>query len=514
TDNFNVQSASLWYGQGGTSIFTSYTMMANGNTYSGVIPGNVVGSQGIKYYITAADADGNNSVSGKYSLPVAISDPGIENGTAQPAGKEQSAYRLFSIPINANNKSPSNILNDDLGSYDKTKWRFFELKPDQPDDNPYKEYPNTSNMEPGNAFWLIVKDAGKKIDTGSGVTELINEEYKISLNAGWTLIGNPFNFDIPYDHISMENKAVLDIRSYTGDWNFYSGVLKPFEGYAVHADSATNLVIDPDLSNLAKTIQPKLVLQVDDVLWSINISARCEDATDKNNQILIHKNATQNWDEFDRAEPPVIGEYVSVYFDHPEWKKISSRYCIDARPGPFEGDMWELNVETNIKDEVFLKFEGIKDIPSQYEIRLIDEKLRIVQNLKTSDRYKFAASSVKQPKSLKILIGDQIFIANELNKLDLLPQSFVLEQNFPNPFNPVTTIRFGIPSEQKVTLKIYNVLGQEIKTLSNDVYLNAGYHTVIWDGKNSHNELVASGIYIYTLKTDNFDAVKKMILVR
>ena len=153
-------------------------------------------------------------------------------------------YSIIISPINANNKSPEAVLEDDLGTYDNTKWRFFELRADQQ----YYEYQNVNDIKPGEGFWLIVRDQGKVIDTGPGITNKTDEEYKINLHTGWNFIGNPFNFPIPYINLKMENNSSLDIRSFLGNWAFHTESLQPFSGYALWSETTTNLLINPDLS--------------------------------------------------------------------------------------------------------------------------------------------------------------------------------------------------------------------------------------------------------------------------
>jgi len=95
----------------------------------------------------------------------------------------------------------------------------------------------------------------------------------------------------------------------------------------------------------------------------------------------------------------------------------------------------------------------------------------------------------------------------------LLPESYDLSQNYPNPFNPETTIKYQLPEAGKVVLKIYNTLGQEIKTLVNEEK-QAGYHEVRWDGKDDNGVKVSSGVYIYRLQAGQFVSSKKMIFMR
>jgi chitodextrinase len=94
------------------------------------------------------------------------------------------------------------------------------------------------------------------------------------------------------------------------------------------------------------------------------------------------------------------------------------------------------------------------------------------------------------------------------------PKSFSLEQNYPNPFNPVTTIRFDLPQQSRVTLQVYNILGQEVVKLIDNELKEAGFYTIQWNGRNKAGVNVASGVYLYRLSADNFIKVRKMILLK
>lgn len=85
---------------------------------------------------------------------------------------------------------------------------------------------------------------------------------------------------------------------------------------------------------------------------------------------------------------------------------------------------------------------------------------------------------------------------------------FELDQNYPNPFNPTTTIRYKLPEKSFVTIKVYDVIGNQVVVLVNDEKV-AGIYEVDFDGKD-----LSSGIYFYTLKTDNFKETRKMILLK
>ena len=93
------------------------------------------------------------------------------------------------------------------------------------------------------------------------------------------------------------------------------------------------------------------------------------------------------------------------------------------------------------------------------------------------------------------------------------PGAFKLEQNYPNPFNAITIIKYEIPVRTKVQLKIFNILGQEVKTLVSKDYFS-GNHLVIWNGTNNNGIPVSSGIYVYRIQAGEFISVKKMVLIK
>ncbi|MBU0711173.1 T9SS type A sorting domain-containing protein [bacterium] len=96
----------------------------------------------------------------------------------------------------------------------------------------------------------------------------------------------------------------------------------------------------------------------------------------------------------------------------------------------------------------------------------------------------------------------------------MIPGDFHLYQNYPNPFNPQTTISYQLPVFSEVSLKVYDILGQEVRTLVNENN-SAGYHSVVWNGTDNSGRQVSSGVYFYYLKAgDEFSQTKKLLLIK
>jgi hypothetical protein len=97
-----------------------------------------------------------------------------------------------------------------------------------------------------------------------------------------------------------------------------------------------------------------------------------------------------------------------------------------------------------------------------------------------------------------------------------IPETFALQQNYPNPFNPTTDISYQIPmteSQPHTSLRIYNMLGQEVRTLVDEIK-QPGYYSVTWDGKDNKGNRTASGIYFYRIVAGPFESTRKMVLVK
>jgi len=94
-----------------------------------------------------------------------------------------------------------------------------------------------------------------------------------------------------------------------------------------------------------------------------------------------------------------------------------------------------------------------------------------------------------------------------------VPKRFSLHNNFPNPFNPVTTLRYDLPENSLVIITVYDMLGRQVKTLVNQAQ-DAGYRSVIWDSTNNYGKPISAGIYLYQIQAGEYISTKKMVLLK
>jgi hypothetical protein len=93
------------------------------------------------------------------------------------------------------------------------------------------------------------------------------------------------------------------------------------------------------------------------------------------------------------------------------------------------------------------------------------------------------------------------------------PKTFSLSQNFPNPFNPETKIRYELPENREIMVKVFDILGREVRTLVNG-RVDAGFHEVTWDATDNVGRRVSSGVYYYQIVAGDFREIKKMLLIK
>ena len=110
-------------------------------------------------------------------------------------------------------------------------------------------------------------------------------------------------------------------------------------------------------------------------------------------------------------------------------------------------------------------------------------------------------------------IIDFFEIGGGSNTNEIITVSTTLSNNYPNPFNPTTNIAYSIKDADIVTLEVYNIKGQLVKTLVNETK-ETGEYTATWNGTDNANKSVSSGVYFYKMKSGNYTSTKKMILMK
>jgi hypothetical protein len=130
--------------------------------------------------------------------------------------------------------------------------------------------------------------------------------------------------------------------------------------------------------------------------------------------------------------------------------------------------------------------------------------------MRENEIYNFV--STPEISEFEIMVGNSLEIEEKLKTI--VPKELALGQNYPNPFNPSTTIPLTLPAQNDVTLKIYNLLGQEVTTVFKGT-LDAGRYYFLWNGTYNQNDKLPSGVYIYQMTTSSGKSFAgKMVMIK
>ena len=244
--------------------------------------------------------------------------------------------------------------------------------------------------------------------------------------------------------------------------------------------------------------------------WEIRVSLLAGEYCDNNLRFGTTKHAASGLDAFDLRKPRALSAPIAIYFNRPDWDPDYNTFTSDFRPLFVDKDCWELEVYDEQRLLTKLSFSGIENIPEEFEVYLIDKANVKYINLRDDSTYFFKAMT--SVSKFSVLVGQGIFLQDDLKSV--VPKEFALRQNFPNPFNPITTISFDVPYHSQIILKIYNIRGEEVKTIIND-QLEAGRYRFDWQGRNNAGNQVSSGVYLYRLITQTgLTFSGKMVLMK
>ncbi|MBI4553581.1 MAG: T9SS type A sorting domain-containing protein, partial [Candidatus Latescibacteria bacterium] len=521
-------TVSLAYRRGGTTTWQRLGMAAttaSADSFAATIPAADVTDHGLEVYVKGTDATSTSDSTAISALRVAVPSLSVSVSTIGLAvadtgnvadttftKTQYSKFRMLSIPIALDgNRSAQTVLGSQLGIGDSKIGRIFRWN-----GAGYSEATSES-MEPGKAFWVISRTPPSAITLGAGQSSDTRSPPSISINQnGFTQVGVPYTFSVPYDSTRAHNPT-LDSRAWrwTGSGYTITALLEPWQGYWVKSTgTATTITIPPVDANATPKPLPPLTSPTGPDGWTIRVVAEAGGMQDVDNYLGVSSQAAEQWDPLDFAEPPPLGAgTVALYVPHPDWPApMAGQYAGDFRPVNAEGYAWDVTVDAAIpRTTATVTVRDVNQVPPGFTALLIDLDHYRELNLRERAMVTFPTGETGSTRHFKLIVGSSTYI--ERVKATLLPRAFALEPNAPNPFNPTTTIRFALPQTVPVRLVVYNILGQEVKVLVDQV-MPAGYHQVVWDGTNRSGQRVASGVYVYAIQAGSFRQSRKMALVK
>jgi hypothetical protein len=196
-----------------------------------------------------------------------------------------------------------------------------------------------------------------------------------------------------------------------------------------------------------------------------------------------------------------VGKVMLAYENTGDTTPLSAWLIYKSPTTPVETELFTTRMDTLYRRSGYFQFV----VPTNTQIR----KLEVRDSSNAVLRYQIGTSWRSQAAGSKTNLNLQQNIVLSVERIsDFVPSEFVVSQNYPNPFNPSTTIQFSLDRAQHVSLKVHDILGREVETLL-DAPVASGTYRVVWNAGGQ-----ASGVYFYTIQTENFHETRRMVLVR
>ncbi len=485
------------------------SMTASGNTYSGIIPAADVTYNGLVYYVQSEDALALATLSDTATVEVIFSGTAITtamSGSQHPNGITMDAWRMISLPAVPDDKTITTNLVDELGTQDDNTWKMFRLF-----NGSYVANPTTLN--PGEGYWIYQRVAENLVLNMSAGKSGDLDGVSVSVpGGGWTFMSAPYPFAI---NINLDQASFYGPITYgtIGEgWTDEVTTLKPWGGYALYnrTGAEQTVLIDPAQGSGGLA---RMTLD-DETGWQVAIEAQSGDYFDRYNRFGCLESASNELDWHDNPELLSPGNYLSMTFNRVIENSIIA-LTSDLRGLSENVQIWDGEISgLGLSDPVELSWESEKEVPSGITIKLVDLNTRTITDLANRNSYSLGNIDERYARQVKIISGTPEAVALTIaDILSLIPAELSLDGNYPNPFNPVTTIRFGLPAPRKVRITVINLLGQEIIELVNG-WQDIGRHEVQWQGQDHHGRPVSSGMYFTVLSDGHKTIVQKMLLLK
>lgn len=411
-------------------------------------------------------------------------------------------YRIVGLPGES-----SLPLQDLTGGTNKIDWQAYWDNGDPDATKGILPYDGTEmfRFTVGRAFWLVRRGdltisrtvPSAPLDTNGSVT--------MPLHGGWNLITNPFSSPVAWAAILAANGLSTGepIYAFDGAWS-QPGTFSPYAGYYYYNTGSLSSLKVPYRATGAAA-KPAAGQG-----WLIRLAMETGDFREEIVSLGVAEDARRELDSRDHRRPRSPGVLPGAYFARPDWDPASPAFASDIRPEFTQLESWDLDVDAPEKGPVRLVFGGAGDVPLQFQVVLLDRDRAQSVDLREKPEYLFAPA--RPTSRFTILVGSPEAVSAQI--ADALPREFALGENYPNPFNPSTTIPVSVPVQSDVTLKIYSLLGEEVRTLHAGV-LQPGRYWFTWDGRSDRGATVATGVYLSRLTSGAGKSfTKKMVLMK
>lgn len=371
-----------------------------------------------------------------------------------------------------------------------------------------------------------------------------NENITVDLNeGGWTLLGNPYSYDLDISDIADWVPEGQSIKPTVHFWNPSAGTygtyelstsngnkLSAWQGFFIESETADQLTFDAGAKTSGSS--NKRLQDSRDRAITLNLSGTDQNSgsklEDRSAVLYFHKDATSADNPWHTKKLyPLSEKYAIIGFTEylNSENKFYSQRAFAYDPEEVLTIPVSIQHSGQINGDFSISIEGLRNIPDEWEILLIDHDSESVYDLRkdshdiniSSENNKISETSTEfnfQPGKQQFgsvknqALEIQIRPEKQEDSGSTLPETLALHQNYPNPFNPETKILYSLPENSEVVLEVFDILGRRVQVLVNQ-HQQAGNYSVNWNASE-----LSSGTYIYRLITNGRQITRSMTLIK
>ena len=502
-DYEHIDYATFYYRKAEEEEWSSILVPGYLGTYQMDISKEMTGNVGFYYYFQAIDTSGTIISLPKKQLVLHydVDYPAIPN---LRFGETVNQYQIISVPLRLQNTNAEAVF-DELDEYDVKYWRLFHYNDGTTDE--YKK--GFTNIDPGLGYWLIVREA-TNITTGEGRTVAVDSVtgFQIDLNPGWNQIGNPYDMDINWDAVIIDNQNlnIGRVKLFNSDSLSEGRIIPGYRGGFVFLEGVQPVTVNikPEIvrnARIRQYINSEQQNALGENSWIAGLKVSNGTVSHNLSGIGMHPEAIEGKDRHDEALLPVPKEIIpfELAFNHPE--EIYNKFSRDIIQTT-NRYIWDFEVKSFSKAQTLtISWNNRYFGDNEFNLILNHKGVEKLVNMKEVKSYTFNASGIDQ---FRIIFGDDSFVNDELK-----PEALTLGQGYPNPFRHELTIPFTLPDSRpnyNVNISIYDITGNLVKQLTNESY-RPGYYTITWDSMDGKG-IQGRGIYLIRMLVESGDISK------
>jgi hypothetical protein len=494
----------------GDSAWAERSTRLDGTWRKYSLAGSLVTARGLDFYVRAVDSAGNVTVWPPDSQPATVGLPagGLAWSAVARHDFTDSSWQMVTFPVMTAPLAVETGLLQVLGAYGAPRWRMLVW-----DGGRYVEYTKGAAfpvLRPGQGVWLYANHPGFKPALPAGTLVPLRREFRWTLHPGWNQTGSPFTVSLPWKKLCLDRSARISfpLRPLLPETPEAVFTLEPLAGswvYNFEVDSV-DLVFAPEslTAPLAKTSATSSRFAW---YYRLDLAAGTRIAD------------RAFWGQWSQAgapadnrrflKPPAPEEQPNLSFLAQDGNRVQRLAAFFHAPA--ETALAKITLVARVPDRGrtwALQYSGSGLEPACV---LFNDLTLEAHSLTASGRLPLPWYPGLDSLAFTLLSGSAAAVEQEVQrKRKDVPPTAYLRTGFPNPFNPVTRIPYGLPLARapwRVILSVYNIKGELTERLREGI-LRPGMHEITWNGRNFHRQPVANGIYFIRLQARTLDGAQ------